>query len=264
MRTAALSPFGIAIDDVDIASVSNRRADRLRELIARHRVAVFRDQTGGDSALVHFLETLGKPTFTDGETAVNGAPSLNIVSNVGRATPPRSVFHSDTSYVAQPPSFTALRAVLLPETGGATLFSDQVGALDRLPRRFRSQVRHCSVLHRVTGLDGRNEETTHPLFRRHPLTDEVALYLSARERCVAIIGFDDATGARIIAALYRHSIRSRHLYRHAWRRGDVVVWDNRVTMHRADHDGVVGDRLLHRGMVAGEAPIAAVGSERPG
>lgn len=257
MHGSALAPFGIAIDDIDITSVSQAQATPLRELIAKNRVAVFRDQRSGDAGLVHFLSALGEPTFTEGETPVAGAPSLNVVSNVGRSTPPRSVFHSDTSYVAQPPSFTALRAVLLPEAGGATLFSDQVGAFDRLPRRLRSQLRHCSVLHRVTGLDGRDEETTHPLFRRHPLTDEVALYLSARERCVGVGDFDELTSRRLIAALYRHSTRASRLYRHVWRPDDVVVWDNRVTMHRADHDDVVGDRVLHRGMVAGEAPIAA-------
>ena len=89
------------------------------------------------------------------------------------------------------------------------------------------------------------------------MTGEVALFLSTPERCTALSGVDDVTSARAIAALYRHSIRPANLYRHDWRAGDVVLWDGRVTMHRADHDGVAGDRVLHRGMVLGEIPIPA-------
>lgn len=60
-----------------------------------------------------------------------------------------------------------------------------------------------------------------------------------------------------MAALYRHSIRPARLYRHAWQPGDLLVWDNRVTTHRADHTDVLGHRVLHRGMVQGEVPLAA-------
>ena len=257
MRTDALTPFGMQVFGIDVTRVSATQAHALRKLIAHARVAVFRDQVIDDAGLVDFLNALGHITFTAGETPVVGEPRLNAVSNVGRTAPPRSVFHTDTSYVACPPAFTALRAVTLPTEGGATVFSDQVAAAQRLPPRFRSPLAACTVRHRATGLDGQSEQTTHPLFRRHPLTGEVALYLSTPERCVQLSGFDEAKSARIIAALYRHSIRPAGLYRHAWQRGDVVIWDNRLTMHRADHAGVVGDRVMHRGMVAGEAPIAA-------
>lgn len=257
MHTRPLSPFGTEVFDIDVGSISVEQAASVRELIGRARVAVFREQLIDDAGLLRFLRALGEITFTEGETPLDGAPGLNEVSNVGRKTPPRSVFHTDTSYVARPPAFTALRAVCLPTHVGATLFSDQVAALETLPKRCRSPLQGCSVRHRVTGLDGRSEEISHPLFTRHPVTGEAALYLSTPERCVALSGFDDAIGARIIRMLYRHSIRPSRLYQHAWQQGDVLVWDNRVTMHRADHHEVVGDRVLHRGMVAGEVPIAA-------
>ncbi len=257
MQIRALEPFGTEVRDVDVGSVSANQAAPLRELIARGRVVVFRGQALDDDGLLRFLTSLGDLAFTNGETPLEGAPGLNEVTNVGRTTPPRSVFHTDTSYVPCPPSFTALRAVTLPASGGATVFSDQVAAAQRLPPRFRSQLASCTLRHRVTALEGRSEETKHPLFRRHPITGEVALYLSTPERCNQLSGFDEAKGARIVAALYRRSVRPSGLYRHVWQRGDVLVWDNRVTMHRADHAAVVGDRVLHRGMVTGESPMAA-------
>ena len=257
MRLRPLDPFGVEVSAFQIAAAQSSSIGDLTGIIAQHRVAVFREQTADDAAFVRFLGLLGELTFTQGETPVEGASNLNLVSNVGRATPPRSVFHTDTSYVARPPAFTALRAVRLPQAGGGTLFSDQVRAADRLPARLRDRLAARTVSHGPTGVAARTGSTRHPLLRRHPITGETALFLSTPERCTALSGVDALTSARVIAALYRHSIRPAGLYRHAWRDGDIVVWDDRLTMHRADHDGVTEDRILHRGMVLGEAPIAA-------
>jgi taurine dioxygenase len=257
MRLRALEPFGVEITGFAIGSAPAASIDDVIELVARHRVAVFRDQDADDAAFVAFLRLLGDLTFTEGETPVAGWPDLNVVSNIGRTTPPRSVFHTDTSYVERPPAFTALRPVRLPRDGGSTLFSDQVRAAERLPVRVRDALMGRTVLHGISGVEGRAGATRHPLFRRHPVTNDVALYLSTPERCRELSGLDEATSTRAIAALYRHSIRESGLYRHTWRAGDIVLWDDRVTMHRADHDGVTGDRVLHRGMVLGEIPIAA-------
>lgn len=252
-----LEPFGVEISGFQITTASSSDVDGLVSLVSRHRVAVFRDQVADDRAFVRFLGLLGELTFTQGETPVEDAPDLNIVSNVGRTVPPRSVFHTDTSYVERPPAFTALRAVRLPESGGSTLFSDQVLAAKRLPTRVRKTLAGRTVRHGPTGVEGAVDSARHPLFRRHPVTNEVALFLSTPERCTALSDVDAATSARAIAALYRHSIRPTRLYRHQWRAGDIVIWDDRATMHRADHDDVAGDRVLHRGMVLGEVPIPA-------
>lgn len=251
MEIRSLAPFGAEV----IGARLNAVGAEIGHEIARHRVLIFRNADEGDDALVGFLSALGPMTFTTGETPVVGAPMLNVVSNVGRTVPPRSVFHTDTSYVAVPPAYTALRAVMLPENGGATVFSDQVGAARRLAGHWQHCLGGRTVLHRATGLAGQKTATRHPLFRQHPLTGERALFLSTPERCSALSDMDAALSARLVTALYRHSIRPAHLYRHHWRRSDVIVWDNRVTMHRADHSGVVGDRVLHRGMTSGEAPI---------
>ena len=260
MQITTLAPFGAEVINIDIGSVSAFQFDALATLIATARVVVFRGQTIDDAALTRFLAGFGPLMFTPGETPVAGAPDLNVVSNIGRVNtdrPPRSVFHTDTSYAVQPPALTALRPVLLPQRGGLTLFSDQVRAASALPARFRDALMGRSVLHQTTGPDGEPDGTRHPLFRRHPLTGETALYLSTPERCTAISALDEPTSRRVVAALYRHSIRQSSLYRHAWRAGDVLVWDNRVTMHRADHADVLDHRVLHRGMVQGEVPLAA-------
>jgi taurine dioxygenase len=252
-----LEPFGVEISRFQVTSASTASIADLSEIIALHRVAVFREQKADDAAFVDFLRLLGDLTFTEGETPVEGAPDLNLISNVGRSSPPRSVFHTDTSYVARPPAFTGLRAVRLPRSGGHTVFSDQVRAAGHLPARFRDVLMGRTLRHGLSRNSDGRDSARHPLFRRHPITNEVALFLSTPERCSDLSGVDEATGARAIAALYRHSVRASGLYSHTWRDGDIVIWDDRLTMHRADHHGVDGDRVFHRGMVLGEIPLSA-------
>ena len=184
---------------------------------------------------------------------LDGHPDLNLISNVGRATPPRSNFHIDTGYVARPPAYTALRAVEIPEQGGQTLFSNQYRAHDTLPDDLRARVAGRTLRHVVTGLElGPDDEAAaeHPVLRPHPVSGRVALYLDAPKRCAAVSGMDDDAAAETVTALLEHSTREDNVHRHDWRPGDVVIWDNGAVMHKADHAGVVGDRVMHRGMVA--------------
>ena len=257
MRTQPLDPFGAEISEFQVGSATSESSALMSEIVSRNRVVVFRDQRADDASFVRFLRMLGELAFTPGETPVDGAPDLNLISNVGRSAPPRSVFHTDTSFVDRPPAFTALRAVRLPRAGGSTLFSDQVRAADLLPTRIRDMLAGRTMRHGPSNVRDAGGSARHPLFRRHPVTCEVALFLSTPERCSDLSGVDDATSARAIAALYRHSIRPSGLYHHTWRDGDIVICDDRLTMHRADHHDVVGERILHRGMVLGEVPIIA-------
>ena len=257
MIVTPLAPFGAEVAGVTLDTVSADAADRIADLVARHRVVVLRRVFADDAAQCRLIAALGEPMFTDGETPVAGAPTLNVVSNVGRTTPPRSVFHTDSSYLARPPSLTLLRPVKQPASGGATLFTDQVAVAAALPAPVQAWLAGRTVVHAVTGLDGRDDAVRQPILRRHPRTGEASLYLSTPERCRNLDGVDPVTSRRIVALLYRRSIRADRLYRHRWQDGDLLIWDNRVTLHRADHDTVAGDRVLHRGLVQGEVPIAA-------
>jgi taurine dioxygenase len=253
MQETVLSPIGVTVTGLRIEDADDAAVTRLRRLLAEHGVAVLPDQHADDDAFVAFLRRFGALTFTVGETPVPGFPDLNVISNVGRTTPPRSVFHVDTSYVRNPPAYTALRAVQIPARGGETLFTNQYRAFDTLPGDVRARLDGRTIRHVVTGLDldgDAETEAEHPVFRRHPVSGRTALYLSTPQRCVAVSGMDDAEARETIARLYEHSTAPDNTYRHAWRPGDVVIWDNRCVLHRADHADVLGDRVMHRGTVA--------------
>jgi taurine dioxygenase len=249
----SLAPFGAEITGMNISSVGEDRIFYLKDLLANQGVVVLRGQWIEDDEFVRFLKRLGSLMFTIGEQPVPHQPWLSLVSNVGRDRPPRSVFHTDTSYVAQPPAYTALKAVSLPESGGETLFSNQYRAFETLPTSVKEKLSNATVLHAASGVkldDNQESEAWHPLFRRHPISGKTALFLSTPERCRVIQGLSVEESQRSIRLLYQHAIRPHRLYRHCWQNGDIVIWDNRCTMHRADHSDVVGDRVLHRGLVA--------------
>jgi taurine dioxygenase len=248
----ALSPFGVEAQETSITEIDDENLVSLKHIIADNGFVVFRKQVVSDADFVAFLSRLGPMTFTVGEIPVPHQPMLNLVSNIGCDRPPKSVFHTDTSYVAQPPAFTALRALTIPTGGGETLFSDQYRAYETLPTTVKEQLADAQILHVMSGLvldDHQEEQSWHPLFMRHPLSGRLALFLSTPKRCQEISGIAIAEAQQIVRLLYQHSIRHYRLYRHRWQLGDIVIWDNRCTMHRADHSQVIGDRVFHRGLV---------------
>lgn len=265
LQPIPLQPFGVEVKGFDIQAASASELTELKQLLAWHGVLVLRgvgsaagrSAQDADAGFVDFLKRLGPLTFTVGETPVAHQPMLNVVSNVGRTTPPKSVFHTDTSYVRQPPAYTALRPVMLPAAGGETVFSNQFQAFDTLPANVKRCLASAQVLHTVSGLPttpaltprSELDEQWHPLFKVHPLSGLTSLFLSTPQRCRAVSDMSADQAARAIRLLYRHSTRHHRLYHHKWQANDLLIWDNRCTMHRGDHSGVVGGRVFHRGMV---------------
>lgn len=253
MHEVIQEPLGVRVEDLSVRAIGSSDVRWLRTLLADHGVIIVPGQDIDDQAFVEFLRSFGELTFSAGEQPLPDYPDLNLISNVGRDRPPRSSFHIDTSYISTPPAYTALRAVQIPQQGGQTLFTNQYYAYETLPEEVRSRLAGRTITHVVTGIDpgpGEQTEAEHPVFRPHPVTGRVALYLSTPRRCRSISGLDPSESEKLIGYLLEHSTREDNVYRHTWSAGDVVMWDNGCVLHRADHDGVIGDRVMHRGMVA--------------
>ncbi|UMB71947.1 TauD/TfdA dioxygenase family protein [Mycobacterium paraterrae] len=253
LGVAALTPVGARLTGIRVDTLDEGAVATVRRVLSEHGVIVLPGQHVDDNSFLRFLRSFGPMMFTVGETPVPGYGDLNLVSNVGRTRPPRSTFHTDTSYVRTPPAYTALRAAVVPKRGGQTLFSNQYAAYESLPPRVRQQLDGRSITHVVTGLrlcPGEETSAAHPIFRVHPISGRTYLYISTPTRCAEVSGMSARRAADVVAYLFSHSTRDDNVYRHSWAAGDVVMWDNRCVLHRADHTGVVGDRVMHRGMVA--------------
>ncbi len=178
-----------------------------------------------------------------------------------------TTWHTDHSFKATPPKATILYALVVPETGGDTSFCNMRAAYDALPDEMKKRIDGLKGVHtyqasrspkKMLALseDEKREtpEVVHPLVRKHLPTGENALYLSTT-RLERIIGLDREESNSLIDALLAHATQPRFQYHHKWRPGDMVIWDNRCSMHHANADyPLEAKRLLHRIILRGETP----------
>lgn len=185
-------------------------------------------------------------------------------------------WHSDFSFLERPPGGSLLQAVELPPVGGDTLWADQATAWETLPDDLRAIVAGrraiqtgapYGVSHRPTVATSRSiritrgdpeadRERAHPAVRRHPGSGRAALFLNPIYT-LRLEGLSEAESAPLLARLYAHMTRPEFCCRHRWRPGDLVIWDNRMTLHFAVNDYDGHRRLLWRTTFTGEVPAMA-------
>jgi taurine dioxygenase len=204
-----------------------------------------------ECAEVNIISSEDRDELGDGRKIVNGAN-----------------WHTDDSFMREPCSLTMLYGVVVPSRGGDTQFTNMYEAYADLPDDTRSRIDPLKVIHKysssrkLTHVSTRPAEemaampeATHPLVRTHRETGRKALYLNPN-RMERIDGLERSESDRLLDQLIAHSTQARYQYRHVWRQGDIVIWDNRCTMHKANADYPEGERrLMHRVIVAGTVPV---------
>ena len=246
----------------------------LRRHFADHHVLVIRGQHFAPDQFKAAVQTFGELQPHDKkERHVPGHPGVDYVSNDefnnGRRIIPGETFHTDHSNHPCPPKATTLFAVELPSSGGDTQYVNMHDAYDDLPEDTKQRIDALKAVHVFQSkysprpLGEITEESRrklpppaiHPLVRTHPENGRKALFLNP-VRIESIIGMEDSDALALIADLMRHSTQKKYEYRHKWRSGDWVLWDNRSVMHQANPDYDMDERrYLYRLMLKGEAPV---------
>jgi len=244
-------------------------------------VLLFRDQHLGDDDLIAFSRRFGDldwaPVQETGRRFVDGHPEIYVVSNViengvpiGSLGAGEAVWHTDMSYVPDPPKASMLYALEIPPEGGNTGFCNMYQAYETLPAELKQRIRGLMIKHDGTynsggylrqGIAATDDPTTspgavHPLVCTHPETGRQALYLG-RRRNAYIAGLPLAASEALLDELWRYGTRDEFTWYNVWRTGDVVLWDNRCTMHRRDPFDPSSRRILHRTQIKGETRPAA-------
>ncbi len=183
-------------------------------------------------------------------------------------------WHTDTSYRRRPSRCSLLYAKEVPERDGVplgdTVFANTIAAYEALPESMKERLAGLRAIHRYSArrrvadsprpklTQGQIEETpdiAHPIVRTHPYTGRKSLYVTAGE-CVGIEGMSDDEAIDLIAELDAHCVQPEFLYRHKWRVGDLLMWDNASAMHLAICDYALPERrLMHRTTVIGTVPF---------
>jgi alpha-ketoglutarate-dependent taurine dioxygenase len=245
----------------------------LNEAFAEHHVLVMRDQGFGPQEFKAAAQVFGELQQHDKkEHHVPGHPDVYYVSNDeivnGRRIIPGETFHTDHSNHPRPPKATMLFAVELPSSGGDTQYVNMHDAYDDLPADTKARVDGLKARHVYLSkysprpLGGISTDSLrdvpppgiHPLVRTHPENGRKALYLNP-VRMESIVGMEDEEALALIDELMRHATQKKYEYRHKWRYGDWVIWDNRSVMHQANPDYDMNQRrYLYRLMLKGEVP----------
>src|SRR6202048_547187 len=226
----------------------------LNRAFAEHHVLVMRDQHFTPEQFKQAAQVFGELQQNDKkEHHVPGHPDVYYISNDeivnGRRIIPGETFHTDHSNHPRPPKATMLFAVELPSAGGDTQYVNVHDAyLSKYSPRPLGAISEES--RRDVPAPG-----IHPLVRTHPENGRKALFLNP-VRMESIVGMEDEEALALIDELMRHATQKKYEYRHKWRYGDWVIWDNRSVMHQANPDYDMSERrYLYRLMLRGEVPV---------
>jgi taurine dioxygenase len=283
--------LGAEVCGVDLSRPLRKKTrQRLLHAWTEHLVLLFRDQRLSEQQQIAATRSLGEIHVSAAKTYYAHAgvrepfaashPEISVVHNLGPDGKPAGAtaglgagevpWHSDNSYVEAPPAGSMLYAQTVPPEGGDTCFSNQYAACESLPAVIRDRIDGRTAVHDASRdgsgalRPGLTLPTTpaqvpgphHPLVRTHPITGRKALFLGRRRAYPSqyIDGMPEEESEALLDLLWKHSCRPQFVWCHKWRRGDVLLWDNRCTMHRRAAFPASFARVMHRTMMRGEVP----------
>jgi len=251
---------GAEISGVDLGNLSGQDFDVIKQAFLDHGMLVFREQFLEPQAHVDFARRFGDVMVYKGfEKAYrNDLPAgMFHFSNDGKEKVITENWHFDGTYYDEPPAIGILVPARLPAYGGDTMWSNQYAAYDRLSDgmkqllcglRIRCESHRSSRKYNLEKI----MSALQPAVRRHPETGRLSLYIGNPDTCVSFTSMTPEESRPLIQYLYRQCCTPDNSYRHQWRMGDVVVWDNRCTMHYAVHDYGSQPRDMYRMTINGE------------
>jgi taurine dioxygenase len=264
--------LGAELHGIDLAGdLSDATVGAIRKALLDHLVIFFRDQDLPPERFLALARRFGTPIEYPFVKGIDGFPEIINVTKLEHETVNfGGVWHSDTTYLEEPPMATLLVAREVPDAGGDTLFANQYLAFDTLSEKMRGLL---AGLHGVSSSakadasrtredrirsDGSAEarkllEAEHPAVRTHPETGRRTLYVN-RAHTVGFAGMTAEESAPLLHYLFRHQIRPEFTCRFRWTPGSLAIWDNRCAQHYAVNDYAGQRRIMQRITLAGDRP----------
>lgn len=267
---------GAEISGVDVARLTEAQFAAIEDAWYSHSAILIRGQHLADADLIAFSRRFGEldnpPVNENGKTFVADHPEIYVVSNVvgpdgvpiGSLGAGEAVWHTDMSYLPEPPDASLLYALEVPPSGGDTWLCGMEAALRALPPALLARVRDLRIKHDGTynsggylrkGLAATDDPvnsvgTPHPVICAHPVTGRPMLYLG-RRRNAYVMGLALEESEALLDELWRYATLPANCFAHHWRVGDLLMWDNRSTMHRRDPFDASQRRIMHRTQIKG-------------
>ena len=271
MKRPLSAALGLEILDVDLREpLPPAVIAQLREAWYDGLILLLRDQALTEEEQVRFAEYFGPPARTINVHNTGKHPAVMLISNIRKDGKPIGAlpdgemhFHTDQCYVEKPAAASMLYAIEVPSVGGNTLFANAYLAYETLPAAIKRRIDGRKAINaydyenastiRGTRLGDGVPQYAHPVVRTHPATGRKALYVN-RLMTVAIEGLPQAESDELLGLLFEHQEQRRFVYEHVWRVGDILMWDNRCTLHARTDFSSAERRLMRRITIIGEKP----------
>lgn len=273
------SRIGARVDGVRLGGDLDQDAiETIRRALLTHKVVFFRHQHQlDDERQLQFARLLGTPIGHPAASAL-AAKHMPVITPIDSEYGKANRWHTDVTFAANYPAASILRAVNLPSYGGSTLWASTTAAYQQLPEPLKHLVDDLWALHTnrydyvsadaVMSMSDTQRafrqafekpdfRTEHPVVRVHPETGERALLAGDFVR--GFVGLDSHESSVLLELLQRRITLPENTIRWAWAPGDVAMWDNRATQHRAIDDYDDQPRLMHRITLMGDVPVSVRG-----
>lgn len=268
----AAGALGAELLGIDLSQdLPDSTVSALRQALLEHLVIFFRDQDLPPDRFLALARRLGTPVEYPFVKGIADYPEIIAVAKLpGEAINFGGVWHSDTTYLAEPPMATLLVAREVPEFGGDTIFANQYLAYETLSQGMQELLADLRGVSSSLKADAsrtredriRSDGTAearkvliaeHPVVRTHPETGRKALYVNVAHT-VGLAGLSEEESAPLLSYLFRHQIRPEFTCRFRWQAGSLAIWDNRCAQHYAVNDYHGQKRVMHRITLAGGKP----------
>ena len=266
---------GAEIDGIDLSQpLDNATFSEIEAAFVEHEVLVFRDQDISTEDQKTFGRRFGDLTVHPFAPSSEDAPELIVFDN-DADNPPwgTNVWHSDETFRAEPPLGTMLRALIVPDYGGDTLFASMSAAYEGLSDRMQQFISGLEAIHdfklfrnlfesnpasreKLRSFEDRYPPVAHPVVRAHPVSGRKVLFVNP-QFTLAIKGMDEAESQALLQLLFHQAEIPEYQYRHHWAPNTMVLWDNRSVQHYAIHDYYPNRRKLERITIKGDRPFSS-------
>ena len=279
--------IGVSIEGIDLSNLDDSSFQKIKKLWLEHLVIIFPNQNISDEDHIKFGKRFGDlevhPSLSH-RSSKN--PEIYRVSNVdenGDIIPNKEtswqylkqswLWHTDSSFRKIPSNGSILHGISTTNEGGNTLFANMYKAYEDLDQSLKNKIKNLKVIHdhdyiislsnelskrKNKGHYDKLDPVVHPLVRRHQKTKKPSLFLSPHTM-VNIKDYDNKKGRELLDQLIDHATHPHYVYKHSWNNHDIVMWDNRCTMHSVEpFDNNNIKRIMHRVTLVGDLePIMA-------
>ena len=264
--------IGAIIQDIDLNQVDEQSSEFIHQALLDHQVIFFRQQQLNAESQVKLAKTFGSLHIHPIYPSLDEAPEVIVLDSLRQDLRDNDLWHTDVTFSRTPPLGCVLQAIKIPEFGGDTLWASGTAAFKSLIPELQEKLRGLTATHdirksfpierygktpedraRLEQSFKKNPPVIHPVIRTHPETNEPVLFVN-EGFTTQINELSQDESDELLSFLFDHAVKAEFHLRWKWQEGDVAIWDNRCTQHKALFDYGDAHRIMHRATINGSAP----------